>query len=273
MSLMCIANPNVFRNVYSVMKPGPFRYIGGWLRRFRFLAATSRDANGEGFVKRVTDQLAGQPFKLMISPKGTRGLAEWRSGYYWIGAELGASFAVVGLDYVLKKLVVSSVYPLGERTSLERMLKTEMSEIVPLYPDLETCRVRGSCPSVIDWCTLSTIVASVACLSRGLRFKWYVLVAGCLASWFSAQYHRSRESSRTYRYLDLVSSWVGLLLYVGGHARGLTYQFWCLLGLSGALYWAGSGREQMRERTSRYTLCHSLFHLAMAVTLIYGVSC
>ncbi len=81
-------------------------------------------------------------FKLALAPKGTIVKSEWRSGYYWLAKSLKAKICIVGLDYELKKMVISNLYDTNQqKEELEAVLKREAGSIIQINPENEEyCR-------------------------------------------------------------------------------------------------------------------------------------
>jgi len=129
--------PSIMRDMYVVMKPQPFKYLG-WLLQPTFIPATSITDRGLGFVDSTTRRFRGKTtFQLMISPKGTIVDAPWRSGWYYLARNLDAEVQVIGLDYRLKTVVFQPPRSLSDKDQLEAELKEDMTHITPLYTHQE----------------------------------------------------------------------------------------------------------------------------------------
>lgn len=133
--LYSMACPGMLDDLYTVMKPGPFKWFGWLLRPLGFIPAT----NKEGFVQKVSGELQQKNrFRLVLSPKGTRSNVDWRSGYYWIARETNAHLQVVGMDYGQRQLIIVPSRPfVDDRLLIEQNLKEDMKQITPLHPNLE----------------------------------------------------------------------------------------------------------------------------------------
>ena len=152
LGLYTIAYPELSKYAYGLVKPEAFKYL--WplpsiITTLGCIPSTSLSERNGHAVERITSFLKEKSnFLFLISPKGTRRKVEWRSGWYWISKELDAVLFVGGTDYQQKKIRIISVLPHSitrslERSVLERTLKEAMSEVVPLYPDLEVVPIKG----------------------------------------------------------------------------------------------------------------------------------
>lgn len=169
-------------------------------------------------------------------------------------------------------------FPEEERKQFENRLKFELSQIIALHPRFELCGVSlylqkiPNTLTVIDWCTLSMFISTVLCLTQSFKFKWYVLMMGCISSYFSIKYHRTQEKSKIYRYFDVGISSFSLLLFLLSTVKKINSSFVGIFLITSWLYYMGCGRHTHTYRTSRYIIYHSLFHLMMSATLMYGVN-
>ena len=278
-SLMCIAKPEIYQDVYTIMKPQMFDKLGGrfktLLESFRFIPATSRDTQGLGFVNNIVDRLVSkEKFKIMISPKGTINKAEWRSGYYWIANGLSCKLAVIGLDYETKELKVGQVYSYDDEKLIDR-LKTDLGTIVPLYPECEICNVDYNYAdiSVIDPLILSTFISTFWCLTYTYSYNSFVYVCGLLSAIFSIAYHMNHEPDTLLRILEFYICSFSLGVYFLSLCwyrivpTDLSWYF--LILLTALFYYSVSGRQHHRKRTKTYIYIHSLFHLSLGYVLIW----
>lgn len=134
-----------------VMKPQPFQYAGWLLRNLGAIPAGEVGKKGSNSTSFITKQLDTEKnWAFLISPKGTIDRADWRTGYYYIAKELQLPLTVVGLDYEIKDIWLSSTVchvkqPSGselEEPIIRRILQTELSQIVPLFPADEVVPIR-----------------------------------------------------------------------------------------------------------------------------------
>lgn len=177
MMMFMISNPSLFGDVYTVMKPQPFKGVQGIiLRSLGFIASTRKEESGKGFVKKVTRVLRKKDkFLLLISPKGTIApVGRWRTGYYYIAKELNVPILTVGFDYERRKVVVLNYTTVKEGTAEEisQRLIWEMDCIVPLNPEWTLSNVRIHDPknrypidyfaalSILDWYVIYTLIPS-----------------------------------------------------------------------------------------------------------------
>ena len=143
--LYFLAYPYQLRNVRMLVKPQPFAYAGWLLRKFGAIPATKVEEKQGGATKRIVDDLnSSNKCVFLVSPKGTIVNAPWRSGYYHIAQGIKADLMVAGLDYEKKQVVVidKSISSSIEHEAVEKHLKEQMGQIVPLFPDEEVVPIR-----------------------------------------------------------------------------------------------------------------------------------
>ena len=155
------AVPPIVKDMYVVMKPQPFKYLG-WLLEPTFIPATSITDRGLGFVESTTRRFQGKTtFQLMLSPKGTIIDAPWRSGWYYLARNLNAEVQVVGLDYRLKTVVFQPARPLSYKEQLEAQLKEDMTHITPLYVNQEL-HIPGNSGSLFSLNPVACCIVALA---------------------------------------------------------------------------------------------------------------
>jgi hypothetical protein len=90
----------------------------------------------QGIVKRIVDEARKKRYlAIIIAPTGKDKEARpWKSGYYYIGKELGWGFRVVGFDFSTRRLKIGPyVSPGLELHETQKILQSHMGDIVPLY--------------------------------------------------------------------------------------------------------------------------------------------
>lgn len=159
--LYWMAVPSIMKDMYVVMKPQPFKYLG-WLLEPTFIPATSISRGGLGFVDSTVRKLRGKTtFQLMLSPKGTIIDAPWRSGWYYLARNLDVEVQVVGLDYRLKTVVFQPPRPLSDKDQLEAELKEDMRHITPLYTHQEL-HIPGNSGSLFSLNPVACCIVALA---------------------------------------------------------------------------------------------------------------
>lgn len=279
--IMSFSKPEAFENVYCIMKPQPFKRFGTILRKMRFIPSTKRESSNEGFVDSCVKLLEDKPVvHLIISPKGTRSFSELRSGYYWLSKGLNCGIAVTGLDYEKKKLKFSKIYSSEESLIvIDQKIKREFSQIVALHPEHEYCiskAFNSHTVSVIDPLVLTMFISSFACLTYIKLFPTSCIILGCIASFISILYHRTRERSNILRTLDTLMSSISLIVYyifliVENKTSIFNAKYLLCIGFTTVIYHLACGREKIQFRTKKYIILHSIFHLLLFPLLVYPV--
>lgn len=143
--LYMIAYPYIGNRCYTIVEPGVMNKHG-WIRRRMGCISTKPGGTIDELVNRFKDE---SDVRLMISPKGHRRKAPWKSGYYHLAAGLKADLITVGIDYELKcvsfgprRSIVDDNGAIVSREKIEPLLKSDMGQIVPLYPEYSPCHIR-----------------------------------------------------------------------------------------------------------------------------------
>lgn len=141
-----------YRPVYNTV----YKYLGG-------IPVPHFSKKGNGSMDRIYEELDQmEKFVLLISPKGSCGKVEWRSGWYHIAKRYDASVLVAGPDFEQHTMVVS-----GEAekiqgrsyTEMESAIKPKFSQIVPLEPEKEVVPIRDhNSTSVVDWSGVAVVL-------------------------------------------------------------------------------------------------------------------
>jgi 1-acyl-sn-glycerol-3-phosphate acyltransferase len=174
LTLYLLAYPSTLAHVYTLIKPGPFRYFSFLLTSLNGIPATPLEQKGGGAVNRITNYL--QPlrrFNLLISPKGTIQNAPWKQGYYHIAQSTYADFIVAGLDYCDKQVYLSPTIPRDlSKPDIDYKLQQHLSQIVPLHPSSEesdTITIRPHIEanrSVVNWYWFIINLILIFCLIK-----------------------------------------------------------------------------------------------------------
>ena len=89
----------------------------------------------QGIVKRIVDEVRKKRYRtIILAPSGKDKEAKpWKSGYYYIGKELGWGYRALGFDFSTRRLKVGPyVSPGQELDETQKILQSHMGDIVPL---------------------------------------------------------------------------------------------------------------------------------------------
>lgn len=174
LALYLLAYPGRLNHVRTLIKPQPFRYAGFILRYLGAIPATSVNDKNGGAVDRIIVELKQQPrWLFLISPKGSILKREWRSGYYYIAKKFRAKLMVVGLDYEMKRIVLSKeVSSELDETTVRQSLQEELKKIVPLYPEEEIVPIRSHDPTKRSIIHVSRVITILGFLSL-ITLYWF----------------------------------------------------------------------------------------------------
>jgi hypothetical protein len=142
--LIMTAYPKETKYFRTLVIPGPFEYMGKFLRSYGAIPATVVDEKNGGAVKRIVQELLTKERSVfLISPKGTIVNRPWRSGYYAIAKELDGFLCAAGMDYEKKEIVISDCIHQSEgEDNVKEFLMKELGEIVPYFPEEEVMPIR-----------------------------------------------------------------------------------------------------------------------------------
>lgn len=168
-----LAYPEYLDNLFTLVKPQPFRYAGWLLNRVGAIPASRLEDKGSGGVQRIVDILnEKKSFKFMLSPKGTIVRREWRSGYFQIAKLTNSVIRVVGLDYADHNVLISKACDVNDYNleSLQEVLQNTISKIVPLHPEQEVVPITKryltsptACnPPISTLCVATTVIGLLA---------------------------------------------------------------------------------------------------------------
>jgi 1-acyl-sn-glycerol-3-phosphate acyltransferase len=273
--------------LYIISRPGEFKipYLGALMRYCNMIPATSSEEPGQGFVQKTAAlfkvaQEKNEQFLIFISPEGKRSASKWRSGYYHLAKTLNIPIRVVGADYELKSVIsFSPVYPVGGYETTETELMSQMSLLVPLYPNSSYVSIRehdALLRSPIDVLVFSNIVVGFLCglCLWTLLGEMPLVFLGLLSTFTSFFYYFSHESSQTLQQLDHFFATLLFLFYIYALAVhkiilrvGWIHFFFFFLTLF--FYWMGCGRLPHEARTKTYIIFHTLFHCCTGIAVLY----
>ncbi len=107
--LYLLSNPQDEFTIRLLMKPQPFAYLDRPLRWLGAIPSTKLQITYGGACARIIKELdSHEKFLFFLCPKGTIVPRPWRTGYFYLAQQLQASILVLGLDYELKSLVITS---------------------------------------------------------------------------------------------------------------------------------------------------------------------
>ena len=136
-----------FKRGVLVMAPQYHAMLGKFAQYIDCIPSTRLEDTGQGFVKNTAKFMRDNADKydwIIIAPEGSLKAKEWRSGYYWLAKELGWDIRVTGLDF--EKLNTWISKPISSKHNIkkvEKFLKKQMSNIVPLNIEGQIVRVRN----------------------------------------------------------------------------------------------------------------------------------
>jgi 1-acyl-sn-glycerol-3-phosphate acyltransferase len=260
-------------NLYVVINEGFYNKYK-ILKYLNCIPATAKERNNGGFIEETSQKFKDiENFHILISPEGTLKKVPWRSGYYYLAEKLNAEILIVGFDYVKHEIIIKKrdIINCGKENT-ETQLKQLISDIVPLYPEYsEVPIIYNGCTSVIDWCTLTSLI----CPFYGLIIMynedfltWLLLLIGWC---FSGLYHHSHEHK--YVVIEPITVLIGLInyvvyIYIKNIIRIDTWAIIFIL-FSIITYTKAFGRKKHKHRTWNYILYHNLFHVFASCATIY----
>lgn len=129
-----------------------------WLiRGLGCITVTDREIKNGGSSRKIIDILNNMDnFVLMISPKGSLGKDEWRTGFYHIAKATGAKVVSGGFDYDRKEFIVKQPFDIYDMKYEEvtAKLKQDLYDICPLNVENSEFPIKGHIypvyPSFID---------------------------------------------------------------------------------------------------------------------------
>jgi hypothetical protein len=183
--LLRMAYPDLGDDMYTLVTPWAFdrKWRANLLERFNCIKATKIETSGEGLVNKVERLLTPKHrFFLLLSPEGMLLASPWRSGYYHIAKKLKVPIRVVGLDYEQKQIRFERYRDLQNYSSkeeMEKILKMDMGDIVPLYTEKTFVPIRKHNPKKVSVVNYSWFVFNISIFLQ--IFNLY----RCAISWLS----------------------------------------------------------------------------------------
>lgn len=185
------AYPDVFHSTRMVIKPQVYDALPQWthkiLDNIGFIKSTASEKKNGGFVNSTIDLLKSQKsFVLMISPKGKRINAPWRSGYFVIGQALECDYIACGLDYEKKKAIFFNPVSGRDKTreELETILKKQLEEIIPLNTECSEVPLRKHKKQNITIVGISFAILFLMIFMTYISWYYKVLFFGILLLFF-----------------------------------------------------------------------------------------
>lgn len=126
---------SAFRRCLVPVGPAHMDRWGCIFSKLGCVRATAREETGGGMTGMLTEEMKNrEQCILLISPKGTTGKREWRSGYYWVAKNTGCAIMVVGFDFVHHCIVLKEAFFVGEMEEQEvtTRCQLDMKDIPPL---------------------------------------------------------------------------------------------------------------------------------------------
>jgi hypothetical protein len=154
LTLYLLAYPQELAMVRFLVRADFFRYgRGRVLKLLGALPASTIDENIVGGVDKVVDTLNSyDKFVFLISPKGSILKKPWKSGFYYIADKTDAKLCCVGLDYIKKEPVMTTIRgSTKDFTSYEdtcASLQNDLKEIIPLFREREIVKLDGEFPVI-----------------------------------------------------------------------------------------------------------------------------
>ena len=204
--LQLYINAYDLKDIYTVVNEKLYNKYTNVFKYLQCFPATAKQRTNGGFVN--TTVICFSPlkqYKILISPEGTMLKCPWRSGYRYIAEGLNVPVYTVGFDYCTHELkaylneVTSECETSDNETSnhetSEQTLRKQFSNIVPLYPEhSDVPIIHSTTPSLIDWCTFTTVVCPLYPLYKLWRHNdkrnAMIVSIGYFLSWI---YHHSHE--------------------------------------------------------------------------------
>jgi len=312
-----------FKDCYTFMHEGLFNQAPRLFTKLGFVAITKAETSNGGAIEQIHRKFTQKSnYKIIISPEGKLTASPWRSGYFYIAKVLDCGIWVIGADYEKRKLISSAnVRIIGTEHSrttgmlsvgsndqsrttgmlsigsndhsqlqtVEKDLKAEMSQIVPLHPSCSFIPVRQHDPHnlfAIDPVMVTSYIGPLSMAICSLYLAYIrsdaILLAISLITFVSAgassHYHFHQESKEMARRLDIFMCLFCYLCH-GLHKVsrvGLFYTYFYYVPfilhlITGYYFIKGMGRNQVSSRHCTYVCNHWKFHLAIGILGTYTV--
>lgn len=148
MMLYLTADEEFAKKITFMTNPQNLEKYGFIMKKFGAIEASKLEdkGKGNGSSQRAIDVLNEKDsFLFLISPKGTMAKKEWRTGYYHIAKGANAMITSIGVNYETRTIHIGTPYNPNEHTieEIEQLVKADMSQLVPLYPENESVEIRS----------------------------------------------------------------------------------------------------------------------------------
>ena len=281
-----LAYPELGQDLYTFMHEGFFNRAPKLFAWLGFISTTRAQQKDGGMIERTVAQFKNkESYKILLSPEGRLMASPWRSGYFYLAKGLQCSIRVVGADYETHELCFYPSYYLTENTTLEKIepiLKTDMLNIVPLYPDGSFITVRAHDPyllypydTIMLTAWLGPMLMTLSALYLSMYFAAVVNLCSTLAS---AWYHYSREFNENARLCDIILCVGTYIMY--GYLKclrvGAYYTYFAPIPLvlhvmTIYYYYQGCGRDGHTARSKCYSRNHWKFHVAISILGLFTI--
>ncbi len=171
-----------FKRGVLVMAPQYHEMLGKFAEYIDCIPSTRLEDAGLGFVKNTAKFMRDNKDKydwIIIAPEGSLRAKEWRSGYYWLAKELGWEIRVTGLDFErLNTWISEPISSNKSKDKVEKFLKKQMSNIVPLNEDGQIVRVREHLqPTIVNY--YNVLFISLLLISLSLLIVYIIRCIKC----------------------------------------------------------------------------------------------
>lgn len=132
-----LAYPKLFSNTYTLFAARFFKAPLKWFLETCHCIPIENQKRQQGQFMNLVNFLSWRrEFILLISPKGSSGNGEWRTGYLRLAETLNCPIIVCGLDYREKIPIVAGTFQPHEFSP--ELFRLKMKEICSLYPENES---------------------------------------------------------------------------------------------------------------------------------------
>ena len=154
MFLYLTADEEFSNKITFMTNPQNLEKYGFVMKKFGAIEASKLEdkGKGKGSSQKAIDILNKKDsFLFLISPKGAMSKKEWRTGYYYIAKEANAMITSIGVDYETRTINMGTLHDPNKHSieEIEKLVKTDMSKLVPLYPENESIEIRSHLKSNI----------------------------------------------------------------------------------------------------------------------------
>ena len=148
MMLYLTADEEFGKQITFMTNPQNLEKYGFIMKKFGAIEASKLEdkGKGNGSSQKAIDVLNEKDnFLFLISPKGAMAKKEWRTGYYHIAKGSNALITSIGVDYETRSIHMGTAYDPHEHSieEIEKLVKLDMKQLVPLYPENESVEIRS----------------------------------------------------------------------------------------------------------------------------------